>query len=109
MSKQFKPVRFFVIMGVLAFVVCGAVAFFTARAATGRSPDERAGYAVGMAAAKAEPASAPEPRPFALHNMADAAFAKQSGAKTGERAQVNAMMWKAGFQHGYEEGRKKSR
>ncbi len=95
--------RFFVAMAVLAFVVCGAVAFFTARAATGRSPDERAGYAVGMDAAKAEPAGAPELRPFALHNLAEAAFTKQGDAN----ARVNAMAWKDGFQHGYEAGRKK--
>ncbi len=32
MPREFKPVRFFVLMGVAAFVVCGVTAFYTHRA-----------------------------------------------------------------------------
>ena len=47
MARQFKPVRFFVMMAVAAFVVCGVMAFYTHRAAHGRTAEERAAYAIG--------------------------------------------------------------
>jgi hypothetical protein len=50
MARQFQPVRFFVLMGVLAFFVCGVTAFYTQRAAHGRTPKERAAYAIGVKA-----------------------------------------------------------
>ena len=37
MARQFKPVRFFVMMAVAAFVVCGVTAFYTHRAAHSRT------------------------------------------------------------------------
>jgi len=37
MAREFKPVRFFVLMGVAAFVVCGVTVFFTHGAAHGRT------------------------------------------------------------------------
>jgi hypothetical protein len=39
--------RFFVMMGVAAFIVCGATAFYTQRAAHGRTNDERSAYVIG--------------------------------------------------------------
>src|SRR3981081_4530639 len=47
MGAQFKPVRFFVLMGVAAFVVCGVTAFYNHRAAHGRTSEERSAYVVG--------------------------------------------------------------
>lgn len=47
MPREFKPARFFVMMAVAAFVVCGVTAFYTHRAAHGRTPDERAAYWIG--------------------------------------------------------------
>jgi hypothetical protein len=35
MARQFKPVRFFVMTAVSAFIVCGVTAFYTHRAAHG--------------------------------------------------------------------------
>lgn len=35
MARQFKPVRFFVMIGTAAFIVCGVTAFYTHRAAYG--------------------------------------------------------------------------
>ena len=49
MARQFKPVRFFVMMGAAAFVVCAATAFYTHRATHGRTAPERAAYAIGEA------------------------------------------------------------
>src|SRR2546430_9087473 len=42
MPRDFKPVRFFVLMGVAAFVVCGVTGFYTHRAAQCRTDGERA-------------------------------------------------------------------
>ena len=36
MAREFKPVRFFVMMALAAFVVCGVTSFYTHRAAHGR-------------------------------------------------------------------------
>ena len=53
MPREFKPVRFFVMMAVAAFVVCGVTAFYTHRAAPGRTPEERAAYWIGEKAGAA--------------------------------------------------------
>jgi hypothetical protein len=37
MRREFKPVRFFVMMAVAAFLVCGVTAFYAHRAIHGRS------------------------------------------------------------------------
>lgn len=47
MARQFKPVRFFVLMGLAAFLVCGVTVFYTHRAAHGRTAEERAAYEIG--------------------------------------------------------------
>ena len=46
MARQFKTVRFFVLMALAPFLVCGAVAFFTERATHGQTDEERAAYAL---------------------------------------------------------------
>jgi hypothetical protein len=48
MAREFKPVRFFVMMALAAFVVCGVTSFYTQRAAHGRTAEERAAYAIGL-------------------------------------------------------------
>ena len=55
MARQFKPVRFFVMMSVAAFAVCGVTAFYTHRAAHGRTAEERAAYAIGERAGEQAP------------------------------------------------------
>ena len=52
MLREFKPLRFFVMMAVAAFVVCGVTAFYTHRAVHGRTPEERAAYWIGDARCK---------------------------------------------------------
>ena len=55
MPREFKPVRFFVMMGVAAFVVCGVMAFYTHRAEHGRTAEERAAYWIGEKAGEQAP------------------------------------------------------
>ena len=47
MAMEFKPVRFFVMMAVAAFIVCGVTAFYTHRAEHGRTAEERQAYWIG--------------------------------------------------------------
>jgi hypothetical protein len=47
MPREFKPVRFFVMMAVAAFIVCGVTAFYTKRAEHGRTAEERQAYWIG--------------------------------------------------------------
>lgn len=50
MAREFKPLRFFVMMALAAFVVYGVTAFYTQRAAHGGSADERRAYGIGLKA-----------------------------------------------------------
>ena len=47
MARQFKPVRFFVMIGLAAFAVCGVAVFYTHRGVDGRTVEERAAYEIG--------------------------------------------------------------
>ena len=66
MAREFKPVRFFVMMAVAAFIVCGVTAFYTHRVVRGRRPaEERQGYWIG------EKAGEPEKRDAKLATAAE--------------------------------------
>jgi hypothetical protein len=99
--REFKPLGFFVMMAVAAFIVCGVTAFYTHRAAHGRTPEERAAYAIGERAGQAAPAVATLPAPAELNMMAQNYF-KQQGSG-------NQQDWNLAFENGYEEGFNKTR
>jgi uncharacterized membrane-anchored protein len=100
MARQFKPVRFFVLMALLAFVACGITAFYTHRAAYGRTSEERVAYAIGEKAGEEAPAGATLPNAAELNMMAQLTF-KQQGK--GEQ-----QSWDLAFENGYEEGFRKT-
>jgi hypothetical protein len=100
MARQFKPVRFFVMMGGAAFVVCGVTAFYTHRAAHGRTAGERAAYAIGEKAGEEAPTGAKLPKDADLNMMAQKYF-KQQGS--GEQ-----QSWDLAFENGYTDGFKKT-
>jgi hypothetical protein len=100
MAREFKPVRFFVLMAVAAFIVCGVTAFYTQRAAHGRTADERAGYAIGLKVGELAPPQAPQPTDAELNMMAQKYF-KQQGSG-------NQQTWDQGFENGYTVGFKKT-
>ncbi len=77
MAREFKPVRFFVMMAVAAFIVCGVTAFYTRRAEHGRTADERQAYWIGEKAGEQAPRDAKLPTPAALNMMAQKYFEKQ--------------------------------
>ena len=99
-AREFKPLRFFVMMAVAAFVVCGVTAFYTHRAAHGRTPEERAAYAIGEKAGEQAPAGAKLPTAAELNIMAQKYF-KQQGSG-------NQQDWDLAFENGYDEGFKKT-
>ena len=100
MPTQFKPVRFFVLMALAAFIVCGAVAFFTERAAHGRTAAERTAYALGEKAGEAAAQEAKLPNAADLNMMAQARFTQDG---TGEQ-----QSWDLAYENGYENGFKKT-
>jgi len=63
MAREFKPVRFFVMMAVAAFIVCGVTAFYTHRAEHGRTAEERQAYWIGEKAENKRRATLNCPRP----------------------------------------------
>ena|SRR5438874_204062 len=100
MARQFKPVRFFVMMATAALVVAGVAAFYTHRAAYGRTAQERAAYSIGEKAGEQAPAGAKLPTDADLNMMAQKYF-KQQGSGEQER-------WDLAFENGYTDGFKKT-
>src|SRR5215469_8449852 len=100
MAREFKPLRFFVMMAVAAFVVCGVTAFYTHRAAHGRTPEERSGYWIGERAGEQAPRDAKLPTAAELNMMAQNYFEQQGLG--------NKQDWDLAFEHGYEDGFKKT-
>ncbi len=96
MAREFKPVRFFVMMAVAAFIVCGVTAFYTHRAEHGRTAEERQAYWIGEKAGEQAPRDATLPTPAALNMMAQKYFEKQGSG--------NKQDWDLAFEHGYEDG-----
>src|SRR4029450_3037491 len=96
MAREFKPVRFFVMMALAAFVVCGVTAFYTHRAAHGRTADERAAYAIGLKGGEQAPPGATLPTDADLNMMAQKYF-KQQGSG-------NQQNWDFAFENGYTDG-----
>jgi hypothetical protein len=101
MARQFKPVRFFVMMGVAAFVVCGITALFTHRAAHGRTSEECSAHSVGQKAGEGAAAAGRElPSAADLNGIAQQYFARQGSGEP--------MAWKSAFELGYTDGFKKA-
>ncbi|MGZ5019423.1 MAG: hypothetical protein ACXWAV_03260 [Chthoniobacterales bacterium] len=96
MPREFKPVRFFVLIAIVVFIVCGAVAFFNARVQHGRTAEERDGYTIGEKLGQQAPTDATLPTAAALNTMAQQYFKKQGSG--------NMQNWDMGFEHGYTAG-----
>lgn len=88
-------------MGIAAFIVSGVTAFYTHRAAYGRTAQERAAYAIGERAGEQASRDAKLPTAAELNMMAQKYF-KQEG--TG-----NQQDWNLAFENGYQAGFKKTR
>ena len=100
MPREFKPVRFFVMMAVAAFVVCGVTAFYTHSTAHGRTAEERAAYWLGEKAGEQAPRDAKLPSPAELNMMAQKCFEQQGSG--------NKQDCTLAFEKGYEGGFRKN-
>jgi hypothetical protein len=100
MGREFKPMRFFVMMALAAFVVCGVTAFYTQRATHGRTAEERSAYAIGAKVGQSASANAMLPTNAELNMMAQKYF-RQHGAG-------NQDNWDLAFENGYTDGFKKT-
>ena len=100
MAREFKPVRFFVMMATAALVVCGVTAFYTQRTAHGRTAQERAAYAIGEKAGEEARAEAKLPRDADLNMIAQKYFKQQGSGKQ--------QSWNLAFENGYTDGFKKT-
>jgi hypothetical protein len=96
MAREFKAVRFFVLIAVSTFIVCGITVFYTQHAAHGRTSDERAGYAVGEKAGEDAPVGATLPTAADLNMIAQKHF-KQHGSR-------DQPSWDLAFENGYAAG-----
>ena len=83
-------------MAAAALIVCGVTAFYTHRAAHGRTAEERAAYVLGEKAGEDTPAAAKLPTDADLNMMAQKYF-KQGGS--GEQ-----QSWNLAFENGYTDG-----
>ena len=80
MAKGFKPVRLLVLIGLVAFVVCGMAVFFTHRGAHGRTAEERAAYEIGERAGEQASRDAKLPTDAELSMMAQKYFEQQGSS-----------------------------
>jgi hypothetical protein len=109
-AREFKPVRFFVMMGVAAFIVCGVTVFYTHRAAHGRTAEERAAYEIGEKAAEQAPRDAKLPTDAELNMTAQKYFEQQGSGEQfpNSSGAGGPQAWKEAFEKGYTEGFKKT-
>jgi len=110
MTTQFKPVRFSVLVGVAALIVCGAAVFYTHRTAHGTTAEEQAAYETGEKAGKEAPRDAALPTETELEMMAQRCF-EQEGSSEQLRNPSRAGTLEAckqAFKKGYTAGFKKT-
>ena len=110
MPREFKPVRFFVLMGVAAFVVCGVTVFYTHRAAHGRTAEERAAYEIGEKAGEQSPRDAKLPSAAELNMMAQKYLEHQGAADEFRNLSPAGGLQarKQAFEKGYTDGFRKT-
>src|SRR4029077_5176620 len=109
MARKFKPVRFFVLMGLAAVGVCGVAVFCTHQGSHGRTTEERAAYEIGEKAGQQAPHAAKLPTDDELNMMAQKYFEQQgSGDELQNPPAAGGLeARKQAFEKGYRDGFKK--
>ena len=110
MAQEFKPVRFFVLMGLAAFFVCGVAVFYTHRSAHGTTAEERAVYEIGEKAGEKAPGDATSPTEAELNMTAQKYFEQQGPAEQLQNPSraADLQAFKQAFKKGYATGFKKT-
>jgi len=110
MARAFKPVRFFVLIGLAAFVICGVAVFYTHRGAPARTVEERAAYEIGEKAGEEAPSGATLPTEAELNMTAQKCFEQQgSGEQLQNPSRPGGLeACKRAFEKGYTAGFKRT-
>jgi hypothetical protein len=110
MIRQFKPVRFTVLVGLAAFIVCGVAVFYTHRTAHGTTAEERAAYENGEKAGEQAPPGATLPTEAELNTMVQKYFEQQGpGEQLRNPSRAGSLeTCKQAFKKGYTTGFKKT-
>jgi uncharacterized membrane-anchored protein len=110
MARQFKPVRFIILIGLAAFIVCGVAVFYSHRTARGTTAEERAAYEVGEKAGEQAPPSATLPTEADLNMTAQKYFEQQGPAEQLQNPTraADLQAFKQTFKKGYTAGFKKA-
>ena len=110
MIRQFKPVRFIVLIGVAAFIVCGVAVFYTHRTAHGTTAEEQAAYESGEKAGKEALSGATLPTEAELNVTAQKYFEQQGPAEQLQNPSraADLQAFRQAFQKGYTAGFKKT-
>jgi hypothetical protein len=110
MIRQFKPVRFFVLIGLAAFIVCGVAVFYSHRAAHGTTAEQRAAYELGEKAGEQAPRGATLPTERDLNMTAQKYFEQQGPTEQLQNPSRTADLqaFKQAFEKGYTAGFKKT-
>lgn len=110
MIRQFKPVRFTVLIGLAALIVCGVAVFRSHRTAHGTTAEERAAYELGEKAGEQAPPGATLPSDAELNMTAQKYFEQQGPAEQLQNPSRSADLqaFKQAFKKGYTAGFKKT-
>jgi hypothetical protein len=110
MARQFKPVRFTVLIGLAAFIVCGVAVFYSHRTAHGTTAEERAAYELGEKAGEQAPRGATLPTEADLNMTAQKYFEQQGPAEQLQNPSraADLQAFKQAFKKGYTAGFKKT-
>jgi hypothetical protein len=110
MARQFKPVRFTVLIGLAAFIVCGVAVFYSHRTAHGTTAEERAAYELGEKAGEQAPRGASLPTEADLNMTAQKYFEQQGPAEQLQNPSraADLQAFKQAFKKGYTAGFKKT-
>jgi hypothetical protein len=110
MIRQFKPVRFTVLIGLAAFIVCGVAVFYSHRTAHGTTAEERAAYELGEKAGEQAPRGATLPTEADLNMTAQKYFEQQGPAEQLQNPSraADLQAFKQAVKQGYTAGFKKT-
>ena len=105
-----RQLRFFVLVGLAAIIVCGVAVFYTHRSAHGTTAEERAAYESGERAGGEAPRGATLPTEAELNTTAHKYFEQQGSAEQLQNPSRAGTLeaCKQAFKKGYATGFKKT-
>ena len=110
MTRRFKLMRFLVLMGVAAIIVCGVAVFYSHRTARGTTAEERTAYEIGEKAGEEALRGAALPTEAELNTTAQKYFEQQGPAEQLQNPsrESDLQAFKQAFEKGYAAGFKKT-